>query len=196
MNTGLISTRYAGSLLDYAISTGEVMAVYENMKLLSEMFLAFPKLRSSITNLGLTNLDKKRIIITACGGTVPPSLDKMIDLILRNEREEHLQIIALRFVELYRKKFNIQYGKLITAVAIDKEREQQFIERIIKITGKELEMELVVDTDIIGGFILNLDNYQWDASVQGELTRIRNRFKKHKINKGINKIKWLIIQSK
>jgi F-type H+-transporting ATPase subunit delta len=102
----------------------------------------------------------------------------MIDLILRNEREEHLQIIALRFVELYRKKFNIQYGKLITAVAIDKEREQQFIERIIKITGKELEMELVVDTDIIGGFILNLDNYQWDASVQGELTRIRNRFKK------------------
>ena len=64
------------------------------------------------------------------------------------------------------------------AVAIDKEREQQFIERIIKITGKELEMELVVDTDIIGGFILNLDNYQWDASVQGELTRIRNRFKK------------------
>ena len=103
MNTGLISTRYAGSLLDYAISTGEVMAVYENMKLLSEMFLAFPKLRSSITNLGLTNLDKKRIIITACGGTVPPSLDKMIDLILRNEREEHLQIIALRFVELYRK---------------------------------------------------------------------------------------------
>ena len=178
MNTGLISTRYAGSLLDYAISTGEVMAVYENMKLLSEMFLAFPKLRSSITNLGLTNLDKKRIIITACGVTVPPSLDKMIDLILRNEREEHLQIIALRFVELYRKKFNIQYGKLITAVAIDKEREQQFIERIIKITGKELEMELVVDTDIIGGFILNLDNYQWDASVQGELTRIRNRFKK------------------
>lgn len=178
MNTGLISTRYAVSLLDYAIASGEEKKVYENMKLLSEMFPAFPKLRSSIASLGLAVHDKREIIITACGGTVPPSLDRMIDLILKNERETLLQYIALRFVELYRERFNIQYGKLITAVSIDETRKQQLIARIRKITGSELEIESVVDTGIIGGFVLNLGDYRWDASVLGELTRIRSRFKK------------------
>lgn len=184
MNSGLISTRYAGSLLDYAISFGEERVVYEKMKLLSEMYPAFPKLRSSIVNPRLTIHDKKKIIVTACGGTVPTSLDKMIDLILKNEREEFLQFIALQFVELYRKKFNIQYGKLITAVAIDKAKEQQLITRIQKIADSAIEMELVVDTEIIGGFILNLGDYRWDASIQGELTRIRNRFNNIQEKKG------------
>ncbi|MPN62069.1 ATP synthase subunit delta [bioreactor metagenome] len=101
----------------------------------------------------------------------------MIDLILKNERETLLQYIALRFVELYREKFNIQYGKLITAFSIDETKERQLIARIQKITGSELEIESVVDADIIGGFVLNLGDYRWDASVQGELTRIRSRFK-------------------
>ena len=177
MNTALISTRYARSLLDYAISFGEEKDVYANMKLLSEMFPAFPKLRRSIANPGLTIREKKEIIVTACGGAVPPSLDRMIDLILKNEREALLQYIALRFVQLYREKFNIQYGKLITAVSIDKTKEQQLVARIRKITGSELDIESVVEPDIIGGFVLNLGDYRWDASVQGELTRIRSRFK-------------------
>ncbi len=72
MNTGLISTRYAGSLLGYAISSGEEKEVYTSMKLLSEMFPAFPKLRSSIANPGLTVRDKKEIIVTACGAPFHP----------------------------------------------------------------------------------------------------------------------------
>jgi F-type H+-transporting ATPase subunit delta len=101
----------------------------------------------------------------------------MIDIILKNERETLLQYIALRFIELYREKFNIQYGKLITAVSIDEAKEQQLVARIQRITGSKLEIETVVDTDIIGGFVLNLGDYRRDASVQGELTRIRSRFK-------------------
>ncbi|MCE5204525.1 MAG: F0F1 ATP synthase subunit delta [Porphyromonadaceae bacterium] len=177
MDTGLISTRYASSLLDYAIASGDEKEVYMRMKLLSEMFPAFSRLRSSIANPGLTADNKKELIVTACGGTVPPSLNRMIDLILKNERETQLQYIALRFVELYREKFNIQYGKLTTAISIDETRERQLIARIQKITGSELEIESIVEPGIIGGFVLNLGDYRWDASVLGELNRIRNRFK-------------------
>ena len=100
----------------------------------------------------------------------------MLTLILRNERQEHLLYIALRFVELYREKFHIQYGKLITAVEMDKERAQLLTSRIEKIVGGELEVESVVDPAIIGGFVLNLDGFRWDASISGELTRIKSRF--------------------
>ncbi|MDR2817081.1 MAG: F0F1 ATP synthase subunit delta, partial [Proteiniphilum sp.] len=115
MNTGLISSRYADALLQYAISLGEQQEVYDRIKLLSKMFMKMPGLRSAIINPSILGKDKKKFLITACGGSMPSSLSKMADLILKNEREEFFQYISLRFIDLYREKFNIQSGTLVTA---------------------------------------------------------------------------------
>jgi len=177
MNSGLISSRYAFTLLEYAVASGQQKEVYTAMKLFSEIFMQSPPLRRAIQNVSLALHDKKKIIVTACGNNVPASLDKTIDLILKNKRMEIIQYIALRFIELYRERYHIQYGKLVTAVPIDPEREEQFIRRIQKIVGGKLEVDPVVDPDIIGGFVLSLGDDRWDASISGELTHIRSKLK-------------------
>ena len=111
MNLGLISTRYASSLLDYAIESGQQEEVYRSMKTLSEMFVQVPRLRSTLLNPSLSASEKKKILITASGGNVSSSLDKMLDLILMNDREENIQTITLRFIDLYRERYNIHYGQ-------------------------------------------------------------------------------------
>lgn len=177
MNSGLISSRYAHTLLEYAIASGQQEEVYTAMKIFSELFMQTRPLRRAIENPSIALQDKKKIIVTACGNHIPASLDKMIDLILKNKREEMIRNIALRFIELYRERYHIQYGKLVTAVPIDPEREKHFISHIQKIVGGKLEVDPVVDPDIIGGFILNLGDNRWDASISGELTRIRSKLK-------------------
>lgn len=178
MNTGLISTRYATALLDYSIASGQEKEVYGRMKTLSEVYLLVPQLRTALANTTISNKNKKQIIFTSIGGSVPSSLDKMIDLILKNERVEVILFIALRYIELYRERFGIQYGKLITAVPINKENEEKIISRISNIVGENLEIEPVVDPDLIGGFVLHLNDLRWDASVAGELTRFKNKIKR------------------
>jgi ATP synthase, F1 delta subunit len=180
METGLISSRYTTSLLNYAIELGQQEEVYARMKILSQMFLQVPKLRSAILNPSLSAQEKKKIILAACGGTPPSSLDKMISLIIKNERQESIQHIALRYIDLYREKFHIHHGKLITAVSINNEIQDRLIARIEKIIGGEIELEAVVDPQIMGGFVLHMGDYRWDASVLGELTRIRNKFNIYK----------------
>jgi len=88
-----------------------------------------------------------------------------------------IRYIALRFIELYRERYQIQSGKLVTAVPIDPEKEEQFISRIQEIVGGKLEIDPVVDPDIIGGFVLTLGDNRWDASILGELTHIRSKLK-------------------
>lgn len=178
MNTGLISSRYADSLLEYAISMQQQEEVYDRIKLLSEVFRKMPSLRNAIMNPYLSRPDKKKILITACGGNIPSSLSKMINLILKNEREEALQYISLHFIDIYREKFNIQSGRLVTAIAVDYETEQRLIARIQEIAKSDVEVESIVDPGIIGGFVLTLGDYRWDASISGELTRIRNKLQK------------------
>lgn len=184
MNTGLISTRYAKALLDHATALGEQEEVYAKVKMLASMFIEVPSLKRAL--LGTSNTKEKKISIlrTACGGELPPSLERMFRLIMKNEREEFIHYIALRFNELYRVRYNIQYGKVITAIPMDKETEKRFTDRIREIVGAQLELHPIVDPSIIGGFVLYLDNYRWDASVTGKLSRIRNHFKMQDVSIG------------
>ena len=188
MDKGLISTRYARSLLDYAISLDQQGEVYERMKTISEVFWEVPELRVALTNTSI-RLEKRLIIFnTAAGDNLPSSLKKMADMIFLNEREDLIQYIALRYIDLYRDRFKILHGKIITAVHFNKEEINSFQKRIQKLVGENLEFDPVVDPDIIGGFVLQLDDYRWDASVSGELTRIKSHFKKKEaVNASVNK---------
>lgn len=188
MDRGLISTRYARSLLDYAISLDQQDEVYNSLKTISEVFWEVPVLRVVLTNTSIRLEEKLKILNTAAGDNLPSSLKKMADMIFLNEREDLIQYIALRYIELYRDKFKILHGKIITAVHFGKEEIKSFQKRIQKLVGDNLELEPVVDPDIIGGFVLQLDDYRWDASVSGELTRIKSHFKKKEaVNASVNK---------
>lgn len=177
MNIGLISSRYAYTLLEYAISLDQQQEVYHAMKIFSGMFMQTPKLRHTLQNRSISVRDKKDVIAAACGGNLPSSLDKTIDLVFKNRREELFQYITLRFIDMYRERYHIQCGKLVTAVPIDPEREKQFIQRIQQIAGGSVEVEPEVDPGIIGGFVLTLGDNRWDASISGELTRIRSKLR-------------------
>lgn len=174
MNTGPVSTRYATALLDHAVEKGEQEEVYAKMKLLVAVFMEVPELRRALQDPSIPGAEKVNILRAACGHDLPPALDEMVALIVKNEREEYMQFIAQRFIDLYRHRFRLQAGKLVTAVPVDKETEEKLLSRVRHITGGELEIETVVDPTIIGGFILNLDDYRWDASVAGELERLKH----------------------
>ena len=163
---------------------GEQDEVYAGMKLLTSIFIEVPTLKRALMGTSKTKEDKMALLRTACGGSIPPALKRMFNLIIKNEREEFIPYIAYRFNELYRIRHNIQHGKLITAIPMDEETEKRFYNRIKEIVGTELELEPVVDPDIIGGFILYINNYRWDASVAGKLAGIKNHFKKQEASIG------------
>lgn len=177
MNTGLVSSRYASALLDYAIGLDQQNEAYVQMKMLAEMFALAPALRAALINPSVSVAKKKKLLIAACGGKIVSSLDKIFDVILSNNREENIQTIALRFIDLYREKFNIRYGKLITAVPIDEKMQNQVASHIEKTMGGTVDFEPVTDPSIMGGFTLSVGDYRWDASVAGELNRVRNQLK-------------------
>ncbi len=177
MNTGLISTRYATALLKYSVELNQQKEVYAALKFFLKVYRNVPELDRVLRTHTLAKSDKKKIFISACGGDLPSSLSEMIELIIKNERHELMDYIALRYIDLYRERFNIQHGKLVTAVSMDEQTKVRFVKRIERIIDKELEMETEVDPEIIGGFLLFMGDHRLDASVSGKLSRIRKKLK-------------------
>ena len=175
MNTGPTSTRYANALYQFALQKNKEDRVYEQMKLLVKSFSVFDQLRSVLDNPVLDNSRKKAIIVLAIGNDIEAVLDKFIDLVLVNNRENQLQTIGLKYIDIYREEKKIFSGKLTTAIEINATIEDHLMAMIEKQTHGTLELEKNVDPEILGGFMIEVDNLRWDATLKNELRSIKNK---------------------
>jgi F-type H+-transporting ATPase subunit delta len=176
MNDGLLANRYATALLDYADQSDSSDRVYTETKTVVKSYSQFADLKRVLDNPFLLKSEKKKIVLMAAGGNVSKPFERFIDLVFVNNREEHLQSITLKYIDLYRKQKNIHSGRLITAAAVDSPIEKRLMSAIEKETGGTIELEKIVDPSILGGFLFEVDFVRWDASLSGQLKRIKEEY--------------------
>ena len=176
MNVGLISVRYATALLQFAQNKNVASEIYEQAKFLTDVFFNVKDLHVALENPMIPKTKKKEIILTAFGEKTTDAIDRFINLLLENNRESHLQYIMLEYQEQYLTSKGILRGKLTTAVEIDDITTQHLIESLEKKVKGKLELKKIIDPKILGGFILQIDYNRWDASLSGQLNRIKKQY--------------------
>lgn len=176
MNTGKISARYAKALYLFAEENGKESVVYEEMKVVSESFETVPALREALKNPTVAKGKRKELLIAAAGTQVSDEFNKFVDLVIEHKREEYFQGMSLVFQDMYRKKKNIITSTLTTAYPITQAEEDRMRAAIKTQVSGTVEFNKSVDPDLIGGFVLNVETYQLDASVKSQLRNIRNTF--------------------
>ena len=175
MNTGVISVRYARALLKSATDSHIEDAVYAEMQCMAKCFIDIPQLRYTIDNPMLSKSSKEALLVTALGGEGASELSRsFVSLVLKEGRESMIQFMANAYVTLYRQQKNIIRGRLTTAVAVAPETEQKMRHMVESNTQGTVEFETEVNSDIIGGFILEYDTFRMDASVKSRLNSILN----------------------
>jgi F-type H+-transporting ATPase subunit delta len=70
----------------------------------------------------------------------------------------------------------IEVAKVTTAVPLTEELNQQVLQKVIEITGKQATIESLINPDIIGGFILRVGDIQYDTSVANKLQVLKRQF--------------------
>lgn len=178
MDLGVISVRYARALLKSATALKQDAEVYQEMQMLYNSYLQVPQLRFTIDNPMLSKEKKQDIVETAAGSNICEQTRRFFHLVLKEGREEMLQLMAASYITLYRRENNITRGKLITAVAVSDQIETKMKQMVEHKTNGTVEFNTEVDPDIIGGFILEYDTYRMDASVKSKLNNILIQLKK------------------
>ena len=174
MNTGKISARYAKALFMFAEENNHEELVYNDIKTLSQSFCEVPKLRESLHNPTISKQNKKELLITAAGTQVCAEFNRFVDLVIEHKREEYFQSICLVYQDMYRQKKNIITSTLVTAAPITDAEEDRMRKAVQSVTDGTVEFKKEVDPDLIGGFILNVETYQLDASIKSQLRKIKD----------------------
>lgn len=177
MDIGVISVRYARALLKSATIEGVEEKIYDEMKSLLFHLTTVEPLRDAIANPMLNKESKESLLVNACAHDVSQLTIKFIHLVVEAGRAGLMQLIANAYLTLYREKKHITKGKLITATKVSDAVIDKMKRMVEGRTNGTVEFTTVINTDIIGGFILEYDTYRYDASVKNALKVTYNSLK-------------------
>lgn len=174
-----IANRYAKALFDLALEKGLIDQVKTDMDLVVSVCGQNKDLRQMLQS-PIIFTDKKVAILKEI---FEKSIQEMsyffLIIITRKKREEIVDIIAQQFVHIYKEYKNITEAQLSTAIEVDQEIKTQLIALLKDQTKGEIELETIIEEDLLGGFVLNYDNKQYDASIQKQIKRLKQDFKKN-----------------
>lgn len=167
--------RYAKALLSLAIDQKSAEAVNKDMMLYAKTIAQSEELTNFIKNPTISDTIVKSALLEVFKGSNALSV-KLFDVLEENSRFELIQRIALQYTQLYNEHQGLQFATVTTAVPLTKELTAKVIAKVKALTGKEAELENIIDETILGGFILRIGDIQYNASIANKLSKLKREF--------------------
>ncbi len=177
MQNPRIASRYAKSVLDLAIEQNSLEATLQDMQQIAHI-CAISIDFCSMLRSPVINPDKKQAVVGSIfGDTMNPLTKGFVALLVNKGREGVLPEIATEFIDQYKKMKHISTVKLTTAAPVDEQVKEAIRAKVAAgMPGQQVEMEVSVDPELIGGFTLEMDHKLIDASVRRDLNDIKKKF--------------------
>jgi len=176
MRVNLLSKRYAQALFGLALENKIEEKVAADMRLAGRVLAENRVLRRIMANPVLNGSKKVKILNRLFGERLNELSLRFFNLIIRKGREVYLESICLAFEGIYKDYKNVIGAELITATKSDDKIRKLVVGKLKAVTDKDVELKEIVNEDIIGGFVVRLGDYQYDASVATQLRRLRKNY--------------------
>lgn len=172
-----VASRYVKSLLDLANSQGSLDKVHADMQLFSNTIDKSRDLELMLKSPVIKHDKKNSILAAVFKSKVSALTMAFIDILTKKNREPLLAEIAKEFHNAYNAYKGIGKASVTTTVPMDAKTRAEFETIVKKLSNrKQVELEEKVDKDLIGGFILNVEDKQIDASIRNNLKKLKLKF--------------------
>lgn len=177
MSTGRISTRYAKSLIDLSIDRNELDAVKSDIESFSKL-LNNRDLYLMLQSPVIKGSKKLQVFKALFEDKMNQTLFAFFKIIIQKGREMYLPEIIEEFLNQYKVYNKITSVNIITAAPLSESALSEIKSKLLssQITMDKVDITTSVNSDIIGGFILQTGDKLYDASIQHQLDQLKKEF--------------------
>ena len=173
MHNTLIAQRYAKAIFDLALERNVVEDVKSDMELIYSVCLASSDFKLMLKSPVIRPEKKINVIKAVFGQQVSELSLRYMLIISRKKREMFIPQIADEFIELYKKFKNIFTVQISSAVELNDDLRKRVIALLEEQTKGSIELIEEIKKDLVGGFVLNYDDYKYDASIAYQLRKFK-----------------------
>ena len=173
-----VAKPYARALYDAALeqdALGPIVADVTQLMLLTEQSEEFGQL---INIPVLSPQFKSEMFQQLFADAVHPLVLNFLCLLASRQRERYFMAIGDVFLAIVDEAAGRLVAKVTTAVPITPEQQERLTQQLGAYSGKQVRLETTTDSQIQGGFIVQLNDTVFDASVATQLQRLKQQLAK------------------
>lgn len=175
MDQSKVNVRYAKAFFSLAQEKGLTAELQSDALLVFSVCSSVRDFNTLIQSPVISTTGKVKAIKGIFEGKVHAYTLNFLLLIAQNRRESFIPGIFRYLIDLYRKSEGVSSAVITTAKEMDPSVIRQVREALERSSGAKVELSQVTDPEIIGGFVLRLEDQQYDASVATQLKKIRQK---------------------
>lgn len=174
MNYSKIGVRYAKALLLVAVEENTLEKIKNDMQFIHDTIITVPEFNFIFNSPVVKQSEKQNIFKTTFSSFISKTTINFVEMLIENRRENRLEDVIRNFFDQYKNYKGIVSASLTTPIAIDDKIKNQISQLLKSKYNKTIELTSKTDSSIIGGFVLQIEDTQYDASVQTKLKKVRN----------------------
>ncbi len=171
-----VAIRYAKALIGLSAEQGQLEQVFADMRLIHEAVTISHDLRVMLASPIVTGDRKITALNTIFSNRLTKLTGNFLDLLVKNGREDALGAISSSFIDQYKELKGITTAQVISAEELSEEMRNRILEILKKEVSGAVELETSVDSELVGGFILNIGDRQMDSSLRSKFNKLRQEF--------------------
>lgn len=164
---------YAQALMSLAQDNDLVDQFGHEVSQLLELLSESQEFKQFLSNPLIKPEAKKAVIQQVVGDQANPYILNFLMLLVDRRRIGFLEGICKQYQTLLRQLKRILLAEVTSATALTNEQRESVRQKIVDMSGgQQVELDVHVDPDLIGGVIIKVGSQVFDASIRGQLRRI------------------------
>jgi len=173
----LIGSRYAEALFEASKDIDKIEEVYEELKLLREVFNKEVSLLQILGHPKISKNEKKELINNIFEKNLSQEVLNFLYILIDKKREGNILEIIDVYEDMYYNYKGILRVVAVTAVPMKEASKEKLKETLNEKLKKEILISNKVDESIIGGVRLEIEGKLIDGTIKGKLEAMARTFK-------------------
>lgn len=170
--------RYSKSLYDLSIELNKIKIIYKEINLLHSFLLKSNDIKHFFS-ISILDIKKKKKISENLFFNFSSLFQNFIFLLINHKREMYIKEIIEEFKKIYYKFYNIVEVYVTTACTLNELEINNIIvnSKLIK-NMSNIIIHNIIDSNIIGGYILRVEDKEINYTIQSRINKIKEKFLK------------------
>jgi F-type H+-transporting ATPase subunit delta len=181
MDQSKITVRYAKALFALAKEKNQFDRFKTDMELVLSVVQSSPDFILLLESPVVKTSQKAKSIRTIFQDKISGISLRFLEMIVENKREIHIPGICRNFLEFIRSEQGIRTAVVTSSGPLNKETVEQLKSLLENSYKARVEMKEKVNENLLGGFILRVDDQQYDASIATQLRKVKETLLKTEI---------------
>lgn len=175
MNLNKIAVRYAKALYKLSDEKGILDEVREDVGLIAKVCKDVGMFMIYMESPVMKAIDKLQITQKIFKQELGKECMNFLELVIANKREAFLPDMVRNFEDIYRKANNIKHTELVSVKPLDNKLRDELTQIIQKQFDAKIELHERTEPGLLGGFILRVEDQQYDASMSRRLKELKRK---------------------